>query len=286
MPAPGHVPGLVIVAVLFAALMHASWNALVKSRTDTFLATVLVVAGGGLVGCLALPFVAAPLPASWPFIAASSLVQVLYYALLVQTYRGGEMSHAYPLMRGSAPLLVAVGAGPLTGESLGSMQWLAVGLICGGILAMYATARASSAAARRTTMFALLTACVIASYTMIDGAGVRRSGAPAAYTIWIFVLSGLGTLSWAALRRGQALLPFARANPSLLVFGGASTLGSYGIALWAMTLAPVAAIAALRETSILFATAIAALVLRERVGIARLSAVALVACGAVAMRLA
>lgn len=281
-----HVPGLVMAAVLFAALMHASWNALVKSRGDTFLATVLVVAGAGLVGGLALPFLDAPAPASWPFIAASSLVHVIYYALLVETYRGGEMSHAYPLMRGSAPLLVAIANGPLTGERLGSTQWLAVALICGGILAMYAAARASSAAARQTTVFALLTACVIASFTMIDGAGVRRSGAPAAHTIWIFVLSGFGALAWAALRRGSALLPFAQANLSLVLFGGVTTLGSYGIALWAMTRAPVAAIAALRETSILFATAIAALVLRERVGPARLSAVALVACGAIAMRLA
>jgi drug/metabolite transporter (DMT)-like permease len=287
MSAPGsHIPGLVVAAVLFAALMHASWNALVKSRGDTFLATVLVVCGGGLVGALALPFLAAPAPASWPFIAASSLAQVVYYALLVETYRAGDMSHAYPLMRGSAPLLVALAGGPLTGERLDGVQWLAVALICGGILALYASARATTTAARRTTGFALLTACVIASYTMIDGAGVRRSGAPAAYTIWIFMLSGLGILAVALLRRGRDFLAFARANPWLVPIGGVTTLGSYGIALWAMTLAPVAAIAALRETSILFATAIAGLVLRERISPARLSAAALVACGAVAMRLA
>jgi drug/metabolite transporter (DMT)-like permease len=287
MSAPGsHIPGLVVAAVLFAALMHASWNALVKSRGDTFLATVLVVCGGGLVGALALPFLAAPAPASWPFIAASSLAQTVYYALLVETYRAGDMSHAYPLMRGSAPLLVALAGGPLTGERLDGVQWLAVALICGGILALYASARATTTAARRTTGFALLTACVIASYTMIDGAGVRRSGAPAAYTIWIFMLSGLGILGVALLRRGRDFLAFARANPWLVPIGGVTTLGSYGIALWAMTLAPVAAIAALRETSILFATAIAGLVLRERISPARLSAAALVACGAVAMRLA
>jgi drug/metabolite transporter (DMT)-like permease len=287
MSAPGsHIPGLVVAAVLFAALMHASWNALVKSRGDTFLATVLVVCGGGLVGALALPFLAAPAPASWPFIAASSLAQTVYYALLVETYRSGDMSHAYPLMRGSAPLLVALAGGPLTGERLDGVQWLAVALICGGILALYASARATTTAARRTTGFALLTACVIASYTMIDGAGVRRSGAPAAYTIWIFMLSGLGILGVALLRRGRDFLAFALANPWLVPIGGVTTLGSYGIALWAMTLAPVAAIAALRETSILFATAIAGLVLRERISPARLSAAALVACGAVAMRLA
>jgi drug/metabolite transporter (DMT)-like permease len=286
MTAAGHVPGAVLAAVLFAALMHASWNALVKSRGDTFLATALVVGGGGLLGACALPFLAAPAPASWSFIAASSLAQLLYYALLVETYRAGDMSHAYPLMRGSAPLLVALAGGPLTGERLDALQWLAVLLICGGILALYATARAGAAAARRTTAFALLTACVIACYTVIDGVGVRRSGAPAAYTIWIFMLSGAGLFAWALARRARALAAFARANLVLVPFGGVATLGSYAIALWAMTRAPVATIAALRETSILFATAIAALVLRERISPARLSAVALVACGAVVMRLA
>jgi drug/metabolite transporter (DMT)-like permease len=284
-PAIGHVPGLVLVAVLFAALMHASWNALVKSRGDTFLATVLVVAGGGLLGAFALPFLAAPAPASWPFIAASSTAQMVYYALLVETYRNGDMSHAYPLMRGSAPLLVALVNAPLTGERLDSAQWFAVVLICGGILALYGSVRSGAAEARRTTAFALLTACVIACYTMIDGAGVRRSGAPMAYTIWIFMLSGAGILAWALAARGRDLLAFARTNPHLMPLGGVSTLGSYAIALWAMTLAPVAAIAALRETSILFATAIAGFVLRERVSPARMAAVALVACGAVAMRL-
>jgi drug/metabolite transporter (DMT)-like permease len=284
-PAIGHVPGLVLVAVLFAALMHASWNALVKSRGDTFLATVLVVAGGGLLGAFALPFLAAPAPASWPFIAASSTAQMVYYALLVETYRNGDMSHAYPLMRGSAPLLVALVNAPLTGERLDSAQWFAVVLICGGILALYGSVRSGAAEARRTTAFALLTACVIACYTMIDGAGVRRSGAPMAYTIWIFMLSGAGILAWALAARGRDLLAFARTNPHLVPLGGVSTLGSYAIALWAMTLAPVAAIAALRETSILFATAIAGFVLRERVSPARMAAVALVACGAVAMRL-
>jgi drug/metabolite transporter (DMT)-like permease len=127
---------------------------------------------------------------------------------------------------------------------------------------------------------------VIACYTVIDGAGVRRSGAPAAYTIWIFMLSGAGLFAWALARRARALAAFARANLVLVPFGGVATLGSYAIALWAMTRAPVATIAALRETSILFATAIAALVLRERISPARLSAVALVACGAVVMRLA
>jgi drug/metabolite transporter (DMT)-like permease len=292
----GAIPPGVLAAVLCAALMHATWNALVKARArdvSPLLPTVVVLGGGALCSALLLPFVAAPLPASWPFIAASSAIQTLYYLLLAEAYRGGEMSHAYPLMRGSAPLLVALASGTLTGERLSAGQWLAVALICGGILAMVARAPAgvdpgTATAHRRTTLFALLTACVIAAYTLIDGLGVRRSGAPAAYTMWIFLLSGLTVLAWATRGHGQAraLLRFARANPLLLPVGGAATLGSYGIALWAMTRAPVAAIAALRETSILFATALAFLLLRERIGRARLAAVTLIAAGAVAMRLA
>jgi drug/metabolite transporter (DMT)-like permease len=281
--------------VLGAALLHATWNALVKGRAgqgDPLLSTVLVVAGGAVVSALLLPWTASPQPASWPFIAASSLTQTAYYLLLIGAYRSGDMSHAYPLMRGSAPLLVALFNGMLTGEQLYAGQWLAVCLICGGVLAMLVTTRAAAsqpnmqANHRRTTAFALATACVIAVYTMIDGAGVRRSGAPAAYTMWIFLLNGSVVTAWAARRHARALAALARARPPLLLIGGVSTVGSYGIALWAMTLAPVAAIAALRETSILFATAIAALFLRERVGRGRWLGAALIACGAVAMRLA
>jgi drug/metabolite transporter (DMT)-like permease len=292
------IPPHVIVAVLGAALLHATWNALVKGRApaaqrqrDPLPATVIVVAGGALASALLLPFVSAPAPASWPFIAASSIVQVAYYRLLIQAYAHGDMSHAYPLMRGSAPLLVAAVNGVLTGERLNGAQWIAVCLICGGVLAMLLGAPAPHAgqarrSQRRATGFALATACVIALYTMIDGAGVRRSGAPAAYTMWIFLLNGTAVTAWAARRRARELLRLAAARPLLLPLGGVSTLGSYGIALWAMTLAPVAAIAALRETSILFATAIAALILRERVGRWRLLAATLIACGAAAMRLA
>ena len=274
----------VLLAVLGAALLHASWNALLKRRGEPLLATVLVVAGSACVAIVLLPWVPVPARASWPFIGASSVVQTVYYLLLIETYRDGDVSHAYPLMRGCAPLLVALVNGPLTGDRLSAGQWVAMLLICGGVLAQWLAAPA--AGGRRTTVFALLTSGVISTYTLIDGQGVRRSGAPAAYTLWIFLLTGAGVCAWTARGRVRLLAAFARAHPLVAPLGGLASVGSYGIALWAMTRAPVAAVAALRETSILFATAIAAFILREPVGRTRLAAVALIACGAVAMRLA
>nr|WP_314547778.1 EamA family transporter [uncultured Massilia sp.] len=281
------IPLPVLGAVLGAALLHAGWNALLKRRGggaagDPLVATLLVVAGAAGCAAILLPFLPAPAPASWPFIAASSVLQTVYYLLLAATYRVGDVSHAYPLMRGSAPLLVALAAGPLTGERLGAAQWLATLLICGGVLAMWLGARGRT----RATGLALATACVIAAYTLVDGAGVRRSGASAAYTLWIFLFTGLAVWLLAARGRLPVLLAQARTNPLVGPLGGLASLASYGIALWAMTRAPVAAVAALRETSILFATAIAAFVLGERVGRTRVAAACLIACGAVAMRLA
>ncbi|OEZ65892.1 EamA-like transporter family protein [Janthinobacterium sp. HH103] len=283
--------GFVVAVVLFAALLHASWNAIVKSGKDTFLTTVLVSAGAALISLAILPFVDAPAPASWPYVAASAVAQLAYYSLLAAAYKAGDMSHAYPLMRGSAPLIVALASWPLIGERLSSMQMGAIACICAGILGLYIAARgpATAIAAKNTgraTAFALGNACVIASYTLIDGIGVRLSGAPAAYTMWIFVLNGTGLLLWTVLRRRAGLLAYAQTQWRLAALGGFGTLASYGLALWAMTQAPVAAIAALRETSILFAIAIAALFLREKISPRRYLAIGLIAAGAVLMRIA
>ncbi|MDN2710720.1 DMT family transporter [Janthinobacterium sp. SUN118] len=281
--------GLVVAVVLFAALLHASWNAIVKSGKDTFLSTVLVSVGAALISLAVLPFVAAPAPASWPYLAASAVAQLAYYSLLAAAYKAGDMSHAYPLMRGSAPLIVALASWPLIGERLSFTQMGAVGCICAGIFALYVASRTPAIGGMpkntgRATAFALGNACVIASYTLIDGIGVRLSGAPATYTMWIFVLNGAGLLLWTAVRRPADLLAYAQTQWQLAAFGGFGTLASYGLALWAMTQAPVAAIAALRETSILFAIAIAALFLREKISPRRYLAIGLIAAGAVLMR--
>ena len=278
-------PG-VLAAVLLAALLHASWNAALKAQPDTFLAALAVTGGAGLIGALALPFLAAPDAASWPFIAASGAIHVVYYLLLGWAYRHADISHAYPLMRGGAPVLVALAAGALTGEQLHGAQWLAIGLICAGGAVLTFGTRSANGAGPAPTLLALTIAALIAAYTLVDGIGVRRSGSPAAYTAWILLLGALGAMavSW---RRSEGRLPaYLRHRPALVLLGGLATTGAYGIALWAMTLAPVALVAALRETSIVFATLIAALLLRERMTRARLLGAGVIALGAVTMRLA
>ncbi|KRB93888.1 EamA family transporter [Duganella sp. Root198D2] len=282
----------VVAIVLCGALLHAGWNALVKKGRDPFLSSVLVAGGAGLISLPLLPFLVQPAAASWPYALASTVIHYAYYGLLAAAYRHGDMSHAYPLMRGSAPLLVAVSSVPLLGEHLSTAQYAAVACISGGIFGLwFATRTATSDDAgahsrRRATAYALLNALVIAAYTLIDGLGARASAAPAAYVMWLHVLSAIGLIAWCLLRCPRELRDYARQYWKVAILGGAGTLGAYGLALWAMTVAPLAAVAALRETSILFAALIARFFLAERIGSKRALAIAAFAAGAVLMRLA
>ncbi|WP_282341305.1 MULTISPECIES: DMT family transporter [Pseudomonas] len=276
----------VVLMVLFAALLHAGWNTAVKSGHDKSLNAVLVSAGAGAIAALGLCFVEAPSPASWPYLACSVCAQVIYYRLVAAAYRHGDLSQAYPLMRGTAPLLVALASAPLLGESLSLTGWGGVLLICSGVLGLAVDAWLRDGVSARATGLALLNACVIASYTLIDGVGVRLSQAPVGYTLWIFFLTAIPLLGWTLFRRPRELLRYARSRPALPLVGGSGTLGSYGIALYAMTLAPVASVAALRETSILFATLLSVLLLGERIGPRRGVATAFIAAGAMVIRLA
>ena len=282
--------------VLFAALLHAGWNALVKAGKDAFLTSVLVASGAALISALALPLLPAPDRASWPMLFATTLIHYAYFGLMAAAYRNGDMSLAYPLMRGSAPLLVALASGPLLGEHLKPLQFAAVAIISGGILGMALAGRKSEAGSagnapnaaqhRRAVVYALLNACVIACYTLVDGIGARRSGSPVAYTMWLFIFTAAGLLAWTLLRRRREFAAYAATHWRVAALGGAGTLGSYALSLWTMTMAPVAAVAALRETAILFAAAIAVFFLREQISRQRYAGIALIACGAALMRYA
>jgi len=252
---------------------------MVKAGPDKLLTTVLVTTGAALIAVPLLPLLPAPAPASWGWLAASACCQLAYYFLLMQAYRLSDMSQAYPLMRGTAPLIVACVSVPLLGEALSLPQYGAIGLIAVGVLAM----TVGGPGVKRGSMYAIANAAIIASYTLIDGIGVRASGAPLSYTLWLFTLTAAGMLL-CVLPKRALLIAYTRTHWKTGLLGGFGTMASYCLALWAMTRAPVAMVAALRETSILFATLIAAVVLKEGISKSRLLAVTLIACGAVAMR--
>ncbi|BBB69416.1 membrane protein [Undibacterium sp. YM2] len=279
--------GFVVLVVLFAAFLHAAWNAAIKIGTNKYFNTVLVTSGAGLVCAAVLPFVRQPAFESWTFMLASVVLQVAYFYLLAAAYRHGDMSQAYPMMRGTAPLLVALVSASVIGEAVPTLRWLGLGMLVLGILGLSLSGQTSNgdkSQALASRGFALLNACFIAGYTVVDGIGVRKSGAPAAYTMWIFLLTALVLLAIVLLRDRQAFFAYIRGKYFLGVAGGTASVASYGLALWAMTLAPVAAIAALRETSILFATAIAAWVLHEKISARRLTAILLAVAGAIVIR--
>ena len=275
----------VTLAVLGAGLLHASWNALLKSAGggDPLLDTATVVAGSTLCSALALPFVPVPLAAAWPMALASSVIHFGYYITLAHAYRTGDLSFAYPLMRGTAPLLVTV-LGMLFLRELPSLQVaLGILLICGGIFAIAFAQRRHHP--RAAVYWALANAGIIAFYTLVDGAGARASGSALGYVVWLTFLEGLAFLAWIRVKRGQTAVAYVRVQWRRGLLGGFCSVAAYGIVLWAMTRAPVAAVAALRETSVLFAALIGTVILKEGFGLARLAGAASVVAGVAALKL-
>jgi phosphonate utilization associated putative membrane protein len=270
----------ITLAVLGGALLHAGWNALVKGSSDKQLDTIVVAVGSGIVALLALPWLPAPAPASWPWLAGSALIHILYFLFLAQAYRYGDLSFAYPVMRGGGPLIVALAGSAVFGEALGATHWAGVALICAGVLAL-----AHGPHDRRATVFAVANAVVIAAYTLVDAIGARASGAPVGYVLWFFAANGVVIGALGALQRGQDLVPYAARHWKRAAFGGACAVGSYGIALWAMTRAPVALVAVLRETSVIFAAILGALFLGEKMTRRRLVATGAVLAGLVVLKI-
>lgn len=275
-----------MLAVLLGALLHAGWNALIRGAADRTLDTVLVATGAAVVAAVALPFLPLPSAASWPYLAASGVIHVAYFLLVASSYRHGELSFAYPLMRGSAPALSALGAALLLTEIPTAGGWLGVLLISGGVIALTADSWRTQTFHGRAALFAFNTAGVIAVYTLIDGVGVRLSGHAVSYTCWVLVLTAIPLLGIFLIRNRAATTAYLQRHWRRGLIGGGSSLASYALALWAMTQAPIAMVAALRETSVVFAAIIAAVLLGERVSRMRYLSILIVAGGAVALRLA
>jgi len=275
----------VVLPVLLGAALHAAWNALVRASADRLLETLLVLTGAGAVTAIAAWFLPLPAPACWPHLGASVVVHVGYFTLVALAYRKGDLSLVYPIMRGSAPALTALAAVALLSERPSGWAWAGIVSISGGVLLLVLDSRGRDGLSAASIGFALANAAVVVLYTVIDGVGARRSGHPFSYTAWMLLLTA-GLSLWLALiaRRRQVVRHLARRWHFGLA-GGGCTFASYALALWAMTHAPIALVAALRETSIVFGTLFAALALKEPISPLRYASIAAIAAGAVSLKL-
>lgn len=275
----------VFLAVLAAALLHAGWNALVKTGLDRFTGVIALSTGQAALALPLLPFVPMPAPEAWGFVAASALLHMGYKIGLIGAYRHGDLSQVYPVARGSAPLLVMLVSVSVLDEQISAAAVAGVLAVSAGVLLMALRGGGLVRLNRAALGFALLTALFTAGYTLVDGLGARAAGTASGYILWMILGDTVGMVAYGIWRRGQGILgDLGRAwRPGLLT--GVMSVTSYWIAIWAFTQAPIALVAALRETSILFAVLIGTLLLRESAGGARWLAAASIVAGVVLIRL-
>ena len=271
--------------VLLAAVLHASWNALAHAIKDQLVGFVLMGVALTVCALAMLPFVASPDPSSWPFLVASAFVHVAYNLLLWQSYRVGEFNQVYPLARGMSPLVVALVAVTLVGERLSAAQFAGVFVVSAGLAGLVLVGGLPKRDQRAALIAAAATGLAIAAYTVIDGVGVRRSDSVLGYTAWLFLLQGPGIPLIALALRGRGLGRQLRPHVWAGLGAGVLSMAAYGLVLWAQTRGALAAVAALRETSVIVGAAIGAVFFHERFGRPRLIATVAVATGIVLLNL-
>jgi uncharacterized membrane protein len=274
----------VVGAVLAAAILHASWNALLKDGRDRLAMVVLLDLTAMALSALLLPLATSPAPASWGLLGLSVLLHTGYKVLLMQSYQVGDLNQVYPLARGTAPLLVAVVAALFLGEHLGPWQLGGLVGVCGGLVLLLEGGRATPQG-RPMLGLAVATGVAIAAYTVTDGLGVRRSGTDLGYVAWLFLLGGLPIPLWTLAIQRRRLGARVRDRVSVGVVAGALSLAAYGLVIWAQRRDALAVVAALRETSVLVAALIGTLAFSERFGRRRVLAAACITAGIVLLNL-
>jgi drug/metabolite transporter (DMT)-like permease len=276
----------VFLTVLAAAAMHATWNALVKARQDRFASISLTSLGMSLAALPALPFVEIPARHVWPWIAASLAIHVGYRFFLARAYESGDLAQAYPLARGAAPLLTTLGAIVLLNELPGPIAFSGIAVLSLGTVLMATRPGAPLDGIRgRAVTSALTTSLFIAAYTLVDGTGARLASTATSYAAWHFFLDGLISMAIAFSSRGKVMLPVMAREWKAGIAAGVLSAAAYWIAIVAMTKAPIAMVAALRETSILFAMAISLFFLGEPAVPRRFVAAGLIVAGVIALRM-
>ena len=274
----------IVALVLLAAVLHAGWNALVKVSGDRFVVVAFMAFVGCVVSLFCLPFVETPDPASWPFLALTILLHTGYHFFLSIAYDNGDLGQVYPIARGSAPILVTLGAIVFAGEVLDPIPMIGVICLAVGVMALAFDKGSGLTAPPKAVLFALATALFIASYTVVDGLGARQAGSVLGYAVWLTIGDGLLTLFIALIWKRGAVWRTARANLTSGCLGGVMQIGAYWIVIWALAIAPMGMVSALRETSVLFAAVISTFLLKEGFGVWRFVSASLVTFGLILTR--
>lgn len=274
----------IFMMVLGAAVLHAAWNAMVKVNVDRLVMVAVMIISQIAVAVLILPFVEIPPAASWPHIWASTVIHTGYFVFLVLSYRYGDLSHVYPIARGLAPLIVAATSFWFVGETMDSQATIAVVLIALGIMSLTLTRGADGFKEPKAILYALGTGMFIAGYTIVDGLGARFADSAHSYIIWLNIFNGIPTLIIALFLRKKQFLVQARSCWKVGMLAGVVSLSAYWIVIWATTLAPLAMVSAVRETSMVFAVLFGVFFLKERFNLARLASIAITMLGAVILK--
>ncbi|MFF7204747.1 MULTISPECIES: DMT family transporter [unclassified Streptomyces] len=272
---------LVAVAVLIAAVTHASWNAIAHTVHDQLVGFTLIGGGAAVIGAVLACFTPVPAAGAWPYLVVSALLHIGYQALLMRSFSLGDFGQMYPIARGTAPLVVTVLATVFVGERLNGWQLAGVVLASAGLVgvALWGFRGKGARPHWPALLAALATGLSIAAYTVVDGVGVRASGSAVGYIAWLMILEGLLIPAYAVhVYRGSLV---ARMKPYAVrgLLGAALSMAAYGLVLWAQTRAPLAPVAALRESSIIVGAAIGAVFFKERFGAPRIAAAGLMVVG-------
>lgn len=274
----------IALIVLVAAALNATWNALIKVSGDRIAAMVTVTFFGALISFTALPLVELPDPASWPLLALAILLHTGYHFALPAAYNHGDLGQVYPLARGAAPLLVTLGAVFLAGEYLDIASLFGVIFLSAGVMALTFDRQSGFNRNPRAVLLALLTGACIAAYTLVDGLGARQAGSVIGFAVCLTIGDGLLTFLIALTVKAREIRQAVRTRPGWLALGGAMQVGSYWMIIWALALAPLGTVSALRETSVLFAALISTFILKEGFGVWRFVSAGLIASGIGLMR--
>jgi len=273
------MPFHIILLILLAALMHASWNALLRGGVDRLWSMTVMCLAVAIASVAIALFLAPPAKASWMYAVFSAGLHVGYNLFLVKSYQVGELGQTYPISRGSSPILITIAASVFAGESVAMGAMLGIVLVSGGIISLAFKGRRLAVP---SLPYALGTGCFIAAYSVTDGIGVRLSGAPMAYTVWMCALWGvLMPPVYIGLRGTNSLFAIRRPGFITAFIGGLVSLLAYGIVIYAMSGAPMGAVSALRETSVLFAAVIGYFFLGETLTVRKMLACAVIAIGTI-----